>query len=362
MDQHAVPQNITGYQFRLVGDMTLRQFGMLAGGFVLALLFYYSPFPAFFRYPFVVIFGLSGIGFAFIPINDMPLDRWVLAYFKAIYSPTQYFWRKEERIPVFMSYEAPKVTASFVPPPVQKTEKELTEYLDTISSAPKTVLDQTEQNLLQNYSSLLSASFPSATTPSPQPQLSVTPTAQIIFTSTDTPRQQPKPSYVQNIQPRPRPISPPVKVPTPQPARPGISTTQTDTPRPINRGPSAIPSDITPQTVQKADVQPQKASYIPPTIVFPLAPEYPNVIVGTIVTSDGKLIDNAIVEVRDKDGHPVRALKSNKVGQFSIGQPLKNGSYEIEIEKPGLYFDIIKFEARGEKIAPLQIIAKQSAN
>jgi len=52
MEQHPIPQNITGYQFRLVGDMTLKQFAMLAGGIIVALLFYYSPFPAFFKFPF----------------------------------------------------------------------------------------------------------------------------------------------------------------------------------------------------------------------------------------------------------------------------------------------------------------------
>ena len=43
MQQHPVPQNVTQYQFRLVGDMTLKQFLELAGGMLLAYLIYAPP-------------------------------------------------------------------------------------------------------------------------------------------------------------------------------------------------------------------------------------------------------------------------------------------------------------------------------
>ena len=35
METHPVPQNISSYEFRLVGDMTLKQFLYLAGGILL---------------------------------------------------------------------------------------------------------------------------------------------------------------------------------------------------------------------------------------------------------------------------------------------------------------------------------------
>ncbi|KKR52786.1 MAG: hypothetical protein UT88_C0021G0001, partial [Candidatus Woesebacteria bacterium GW2011_GWD2_40_19] len=38
MEQHPIPQNISSYQFRLVGDMTLKQFFQLAGGFLVGLI------------------------------------------------------------------------------------------------------------------------------------------------------------------------------------------------------------------------------------------------------------------------------------------------------------------------------------
>jgi len=36
MEQHPIPQQISSYQFKLVGDMTLAQFGKAAGGIVIA--------------------------------------------------------------------------------------------------------------------------------------------------------------------------------------------------------------------------------------------------------------------------------------------------------------------------------------
>ena len=93
--EHAVPQNITSFQFRLVGDMTLKQFGFLASGCALAyltflLLFSHNPYIA---VVFILMFTLMGILFAFLPIADRPLDHWVMAFLKAVYSPTSGFWK-----------------------------------------------------------------------------------------------------------------------------------------------------------------------------------------------------------------------------------------------------------------------------
>ena len=38
MEQHPIPQQISSYEFKLVGEMTLKQFLKAAGGVVLALL------------------------------------------------------------------------------------------------------------------------------------------------------------------------------------------------------------------------------------------------------------------------------------------------------------------------------------
>lgn len=60
-----------------------------------------------------------------------------------------------------------------------------------------------------------------------------------------------------------------------------------------------------------------------------------NVIYGTIKDKDGSLLDETIVLIKDKDGNVVRALKTNKLGQYKIQSPLPNGKYTIEAIKGG---------------------------
>src|SRR3989344_5609710 len=100
MEQHPVPRNISGFQFKLVGDMTMRQFLYLAGGAVIAfLVFKISPFPGIIKWPIVLAAGFGGIAFAFFPVQERPLDKWLAAFIKSINSPTQYLWQKDAVLP-----------------------------------------------------------------------------------------------------------------------------------------------------------------------------------------------------------------------------------------------------------------------
>ena len=94
MQQHPIPQNVTQYQFRLVGDMTLKQFLELAGGMVLAYLFFASNLIFIVKWPLVILSLLFGAGLAFFPIEDRPLDQWITNFIKAIYQPTRFTWQK----------------------------------------------------------------------------------------------------------------------------------------------------------------------------------------------------------------------------------------------------------------------------
>src|SRR3989344_4775673 len=90
MKQHPVPQNISSYEFKLVGDMTLKQFFQLAGGAIVALIFYASPIPGIIKWPLVFIFGALGAALAFLPVEERPLSTWIFAFLKAVYLPTRY--------------------------------------------------------------------------------------------------------------------------------------------------------------------------------------------------------------------------------------------------------------------------------
>ena len=106
MIEHPVPQNVTSYEFHLVGNMTLKQFLELAAGVLIAIGIYGSNLYPIIKWPLVGLFVLAGVAFAFLPINERPLDAWFLAFIRAIYNPTKYFWKRNSLKPEVFSYQA----------------------------------------------------------------------------------------------------------------------------------------------------------------------------------------------------------------------------------------------------------------
>lgn len=103
MDQHPVPQNITSYEFRLVGDMTLKQFFQLAGGGIVGVVIYQLPLPFFVKWPLIFIAVGIGAALAFVPVQGRPFSQWLTAFFGAIYAPTEYYWSPSPDTPTSVS-------------------------------------------------------------------------------------------------------------------------------------------------------------------------------------------------------------------------------------------------------------------
>ena len=66
------------------------------GRIVVALIIYSIPTLAIVKWPFVILSVLLGIALAFLPFEERPLERWIFAFFRAIYSPTSYTWEKSD--------------------------------------------------------------------------------------------------------------------------------------------------------------------------------------------------------------------------------------------------------------------------
>ena len=281
MERHPLPQHVSGYEFRLVGNMTLKQFGELALGVILAMITWSLPIMPFFKYPLVGFFGFLGVALAFLPINEQPLDKWIINFFRSIYSPTQYLWQKSE-----VSLDLWERIAR---PLAEADQEKLKEYLQPVPSASI------------------------------------------------------KPWEKESVEELTIPERQPVKIETPQPEPP---------PPPIDRPAPELPQF---KKTIRSTVKPEFEAKLP----LPNRPTVPNILIGMIFDYQGKILTDAMIEIRDEKGFPVRALKANKLGQFSIATPLKNGIYEIEIEKENYQFDIIKIKATGEIIDPLKIHAKE---
>src|SRR4051812_35646257 len=96
MENHPIPQDITGFQFKLVGKMTVRQFIYVGTGVLLAWLVYFIlKFPLLLSLPLALIFSLGGVALAFLPIDGRPLDVMLGNFLKAVFAPTQYIYDKK---------------------------------------------------------------------------------------------------------------------------------------------------------------------------------------------------------------------------------------------------------------------------
>src|SRR5258708_15557169 len=105
-EQHPVPQNISSYQVLLVGYMTLKQCLELGAGVVVGVIFYATGLPGLIKWPLILFSAGSGAALAFVPFEERPLERWIIAFFRSVYSPTLFYWRKQENVKYFQDESA----------------------------------------------------------------------------------------------------------------------------------------------------------------------------------------------------------------------------------------------------------------
>ena len=330
MEQHPVPRNISGFQFHLIGDMTVRQFAYLISGGILAVIFFKLPILPLITWPLGTACGLLGVALAFVPIQERPLDRWLVAFIKSIYSPTQFIWRKNNPAPAVLLTQLAKQTVSNTMTPSHMTyyedsRKKLDAYLKTLPKTPRQSVDSDETKRLQTTLSLFQN----------KPLPTYTPKAAIPSTP---------------VSPQPPPLSsPPIPAPsvTAPPPKPPIPEKPLETVR---------------NTPLPPPIQPSVEAAYPKSTATPIPgfPQTPNIITGIIRDKANNLLPNIIVTIKDVDGIPVRALKTNRLGQFASSTPLMKGDYRVEFEDPlkRYSFGIIDLTLTDAIIVPLEILAK----
>lgn len=353
MDVHPIPQNVTSFQFKLVGDMTLKQFGYLAAGVGTAYLlfvFLTKDYPLI-AWPLIAVFVLMGLAFAFLPIESRPLDYWLIAFLKAVYTPTKRVWRKngktfkdeplfQSRMVMFMSGVQP--TPSFYP------------------QAPLVVFPAPGQT----------------PPPTPNPPPAPLPTPEELKKTVDLARQAQ--SLQMKIIQNERTLAH-IKESAAQPTSVPVDYTQevnkilTDLQNLMSQ------ASVIKQQLQKVedDREPKPAIPLAPVIsprimkekikvVMPLRQKqttialttFPNVINGIVKDNQNNYLEGVVAVIYDKEGLPVRALKTNKLGQFTGSTPLPNGTYTLELEKDTFTFDVLQIELTGGVLPPLLITAK----
>lgn len=372
---HAVPQQVLGVEFKLVGDLTLRQFFILAIFGFFAFLFFSLDIFFFLR---ILVSGtilLAGFLFALVPLQDQPLDQWLLAFFRAVYAPTRRVWIKSAEPMEFLVMEIPKVVRTVeqtVSP--EESRRRLAALLSTFKEEKElNPLDIAENRFLTSIKTLARGIAVPALAPTPAPS---TPLAAGAV----------KPGAARPAPPPPPPVIPEIKFVEVQKVerRPSLASRINFASEPVFKvqrgreqtyftarrniragrplGPLAVAGEAVYAPVRERIIEPLlPAVPILPTIQAPtptpiseLAPTEPNVISGTVLDQRGNLLPQTLIVVKNKKGRIVRAIKTNALGKFLVS-PLPNGSYNLELPKAGAIFAKIGIELTGKLVQPLEV-------
>lgn len=389
--EHPIPQNVTTFEFHLVGDMTLKQFGYLGGGAALAYLTYVIGFPLnpYISTPLIAIFALLGVAFAFLPILDRPLDHWVGAFFKAVYSPTQGSWQLaslkntkvnyqdpfyKNRLQLFLSSLTPQqvipsqipslrlpVASSPPPSPVSKKDNKF----DLQRVAPKIEEKPVPPPPPPNSPQMPQAAAPSHPLPSPEElnklvemaHQSQMLQARIVVTEKQIAQLQEELRLAKSQPAQSNPLPAANKPANPPQFKQMLGNLETllQQTQTLYQQNTQLNKNITrPHKPNVVVVQPPKETKTQLALT-----STPNVINGVVSDTGGSYLESVIVIIHNKDGIPVRALKTNKLGQFAGATPLPSGTYTITLEKDGFEFDTLQITLSGEAIMPLMIQAKR---
>ncbi|MBD3279332.1 MAG: hypothetical protein GF390_01315 [Candidatus Pacebacteria bacterium] len=374
MREHPIPQDISGYKFHIVGNMTLKQFAEVAAGCGLALLIYITNLPAIIKWPLILTSLAGGALVAFVPFAERPLDHWLITFFKILYKPTKFFWRRKPKIPDPFTYQ-PKKTTTKTEEEIDLTPARKQRIQEYLTSVKKPSVDPWEVGQKQRVTEILQAfgsvqvSQVKVTPKKQKPQLSTRARNLKIATNAEAVVQQASLSQQAPINQSTKPPQPQSQL-SPQQAAANVQIPKTkmvqvqEQPNQVDQG---VQNQATTNTTQQAvytntRYQPQannaaqnQAAASNPNLPFPNQPTEPNKIVGMALTPDDKLITNVVIEVADPNGQIVRAVKTNSLGQFFITTPLENGTYFIQAEKPGFRFVVQQLQLVGEAVPPLEI-------
>lgn len=388
MREHPIPQDITGYQFHIIGNMTIKQFAEVATGAFIGFLIYSTNLPEIIKWPFILLFAAAGAVAAFVPIMERPLDHWVVTFFRILYKPTKFYWRKTPKIPDPFLFK-PENESVLLPEldltPIRRTR--VKEYLNSLhasdrSDAFESYYDQRIGEIVQTFQVVRAVATdvqPRMEKPSLEVRVRTLSSSAVLIDADQTTNAQPdltsltsslpisntqfaQPTSQQPKQVIEAPIDGGVVIPQ-QPlvgVAPGTSDAVNSNPDQQQLGGFVAEDQVYVSgsgglAAPAADGAAQFNQNLP----FPAPPTQPNKPVGMVLGGNNELLSDAIVELVLQDGTVARAVKTNSLGQFYITTPLTNGVYSIVVEKPGYQFPVQQLSLEGELIPPLEIRGQQ---
>lgn len=387
MQEHPIPQDITGYRFHIVGSMTLKQFGEILLGVIVAVFIYKTNLTAVVKWPLILLSAGIGAAAAFIPIEERPLDHWIITFFKVIYRPTKFFWIKDAKIPEAFLFSTLDSNLN------QEPELDLTpakrqrikEYLGSVPEHSGSGSEFTEAELARMQSILTTFETVQATpnidvilpqAKQEKPKLGVRvrsmrkkdPSETVIFDTIDGEVESDTLDDLSNTSEITHTdVSQKTTLSTDQVAQDieipeeAVVKVQSEEDKKERDSVQFSASDLSEKSYfenvapEKPDAQALKEVDYNADLPFPIKPTKPNKLVGMVLSQNNDLLSNTIVEVQTTDGHIERAVKTNALGQFFITTPLKVGEYNIVVERDDYTFQPKHIKVDDSIIQPVEI-------
>jgi hypothetical protein len=369
MENHPIPQDITGFEFKLIGDMTLKQFAYVAGGAIIGLVFYALPVLFLIKIPLALVWVGAGAAFAFVPFEGRPLDVMIKNFFKAAFHPTQYVYQKMDTLLLAKDLQPVKKNK------LDKKEMVFFEALNQYgASAPiQGIPAPVAPHAFANTPAKRGAS-PTPTQP-PMPKIfpaeaneELQKTAALLeeelraAKAKEADKSQVNPEEYQQAHQKVSELEANLNALAFQ--KQELESKLISLQQKVEMQGKSVysPSVAQPERLKETKFVRSIPQSMQKSAGMPIAPEFPNVITGIIKDPRGNPLSNILVEVKDSQGNAVRAFKTNALGQFASATPLNNGEYSIEFEDPRAQnkFDTVAFKAAGEIILPIEIISVDS--
>lgn len=297
MEQHSIPRQMTSFEFKLIGFMTLKQFLYLVifapAGYIVFIIF---PIPL-----LNILLGLAvgflGVALAFMPINERPLDVWIKNIWKRLNSPTQFTYHKHNQ-------------------PIT-----LLQNLYYVADPHHVMAHIESQQLLAAYLAKTNQTMQ----PNPQKK-------QVQMSFQDKPVPQPAPPQGVVMSPV---IDSAAPVQTAQQMVDAFTS-------PVASTPPSVPTPVVPDPG------------VPPSARKPF-------FIGTIKNGKHIALPGILIYVKNQGNTPVRLLKTNQYGIFATFNTLPAGEYTFEIKDPknSYLFDTMKIAIQDSNPKSIDIFSKE---
>ncbi len=464
--QHPVPQNIMEVEFKLVGDMTLRQFSYVGGGAIIGFIIYSQPLPSIIRWPLILLVATVALGMAFVPMEERGLDEWIRNYFTASYSPTRRVWKrsksssKAQATPKKKDKEKSKSQKQEKDTErqeeVEKLGKELREKIQEVkeeNSKSKDDLEKKASEVSKNLDQILKAMGKRSNEKLSEKELreenmllkkrlatigeeykrlkelegaeetpaNLKQTIKYYKDQLETleeknralqnelkekeqkssekkPRTKEKETkelkkHIQSLEEKNKDLEEKLKTlnKTAKEFETKLAKLQKDKEdyqqnleekgrelqkledqrtravgkmmklrKQLEEKPATEPSkkevgEVSPKPEKKKSKKGKeeqlKAKIKEEQELAPIINNVPNIINGVVKDAEGELVEGQMVIIEDEDGDPVRALKTNKLGQFAVSTPLPNGKYTVKVSSG--HYEPVKVPVEGSVLEPI---------